>query len=119
MNITFRGDNIELTDEMKHYATEKVSMLKKFFTDFNDEDLSCEVILGKQNKSTGDDYRADFTIFAGSMRKHAVGHGESITAAIDIAKDELARRIRREKKKEMSLLKRGKRALKKMVRWGE
>ena len=119
MLVNFKADNIELTQNTKDYAQEKVGMLYKLIANVDEENVRYEIDLSKSNQNSGSIYRADITLHAAPIRLHSVGHGESINAAIDEAKDELERRMRREKTKERTLLKRGKQAIKKMLRFGK
>ncbi len=118
MLINFKADNIDLTDEIRSYVKSKIDMLGKLLASVDDENISYQIGLAKGKQQTGETYRADITLHAGTTRLHAVGHGESLNGAIDEAKDDLERRMRREKGKDMALLRRGKQAIKKMLRLG-
>ncbi len=118
MLVNFKAKDVDLIDEVKQYAESKVEMLGKLLADVPDENISYDVELSKGKQQTGSIYRADITLHAGAMRLHAVGHGESLNAAIDEAKDELERRMRREKAKDMTLLRKGSQAIKRMLRFG-
>lgn len=120
MQIQFKATTLELTNEMRQYAEEKVSMLVKLLQNVSPENIRAEVELGKrQNQQSGEIFRADITIHAGADRTHAVGHGESVLAAIDEAKDELARRLRRGKTKRLDSLREGGARIKKMLKFWE
>jgi len=118
MLVNFKTDNLDLTDEIREYAELKVGMLGKLLHDADEEALRYDVELAKGKENSGNIYRADIIVHAAPLRVHAVGHGESVNAAIDGAKDELERRLRREKTKGRAMLRKGKAALKKMLRWG-
>ena len=95
-------------------------MLGKLLVNIDEENRRFEVELAKDvSQQTGNIYRADITVFAGPEKSHAVGHGESIFAAIDEAKDDLARRLRRDKTKTTDMIRRGGAAIKKMLRFWE
>jgi len=120
MHIDFKATTIELTDEIRTYTEEKVGMLLKLLQGVESENIRTEVALEKrQNQQSGDIYRADITIHAGADRTHAVGHGESIMAAIDEAKDDLAHRLRRDKGKKHDMFLKGSARIKKMLRFWE
>ena len=120
MQISFKAPTIELTDEIRSYAEDKMGMVRKLLQNVAEENVRAEVELArKQNQQTGNIFRADLTIHAGADRTHAVGHGESILAAIDEAKDELARRLRRGKTKRMDAFREGGARIKKMLRFWE
>jgi ribosomal subunit interface protein len=119
MQVSYKTNNINLTPDVRSYAEDKLEAVQKLLTNHAEENVSCDVVLGKSEKQThGDIYRADVTVHAGSERVHAVGHGESLMAALDEAKDDITRRMRREKTKQETMLRRGGAALKKMLRWG-
>jgi len=120
MHINFKAQTIELTNEVRAYAEEKVNMLIKLLQNVDEENIQAEVVLEKkQNQQSGDIYRADITIHAGPDRTHAVGHGESIMAAIDKSKDDLALRLSKVKNKRRSSFREGSAKIKKMLRFWE
>ena len=120
MNIEFKATTIELTEEIRNYAEEKITMLYKLLSNVDDENIRIEVELGrKANQQSGNVFRTDLTVHAGADRTHAVGHGESLHAAIDEAKDDLERRIRRGKTKRLDALREGGAKIKNMLRFWE
>lgn len=120
MHITYKTHNIDLTDELRSYAEDKVSAIRKLFAHHREEDIACEVVLARDEKhASGLVFRADFTAYAGVEKVHAVGHGESPKAAMDLAKDELVRRANREKTKHQTLLRRGRAKVKEWLRFGQ
>jgi len=120
MNIEYKAPTIELNDEIRSYVEEKLAMVTKLLHDFADENISVEVELTqKAGQQTGDIFRTDLTMHAGANRTHAVGHGESLHASIDQAKDELTRRMRRGKNKHMDAVRNGGAKIKKMLRFWE
>ena len=120
MHIDFKALTIDLTDDIRDYAQEKVDALGKLLAHTDEDSIRADVELAKkQDQQSGDIFRADVTIHAGGDRTHAVGHGESIRAAIDEAKDELSRRLRREKGKKHDMFVRGAAKIKQMMRFWE
>lgn len=119
MNISFKTHNLELTGELRTYAEEKASAVRKVLGHHAEDDISCEIVLSKDDKhATGLVFRADISAYAGAEKVHAVGHGESIKAAIDIAKDELVRRASHDKSKRITLIRRGRAKVKEWLRFG-
>ncbi len=115
MQIKFMiKSNIDVPDLVKEYAEGKVSMLEKLINNENDE---TQFDIEFQQEPPAGEYRADITVYSGSLRKHAVGRGETLQAAIDVAKDELERRLRRDKKKRLAVFRRGARKIKEMFRF--
>jgi len=120
MQVSFKAQTVELTDEVRSYAEAKVAMLTKLLQNVEQENIQAEVALEKKQKQqSGDIYRADITIHAGPDRTHAVGHGESIMASIDKAKDDLALRLSKVKNKKRSSFREGSAKIKKMLRFWE
>tara|TARA_B100000745_G_scaffold58094_1_gene34436 strand:- start:27154 stop:27510 length:357 start_codon:yes stop_codon:yes gene_type:complete len=116
MQINYKAPTIDLTDEIRNYTEAKVAMVQKLIAT-TDENVQVDVELSKANQQSGEVFRADITIHAGADRTHAVGHGESMLAAIDNAKDELAGRLRRAKDKKQNAFRKGGAKIKKMLRF--
>ena len=114
INIRTNGD-IKLTDDLRDYVEEKINSLDKFINTEGDA-VFIEVELLEGEPEKGRAFRADISITAPGERTHAVGWGDNLNAAIDESKDELARRLRREKKKRLSILKKTGRKIKDMIR---
>lgn len=118
MKINFRTPNIDLTDEVRMYAEEKAKMIVKLLQNVKEEDIAVDIELDKrQDQQTGDIFRADITVHAGGERVHAIGRGETILAAIDVAKDEIVVRLSRQKKKRLDAFRDGSAKIKKMLRF--
>jgi len=116
LNIKTKGE-VLLTDDLRAYIDEKVQDLSKYLKHIEDQDaIFVEVELQEGETEKERNFRADITVNAPGERTHAVGWGEHLHAALDEAKDELARRLRREKKKRLSLLKKAGRKIKDMLR---
>ena len=95
MNITYATTNYELTGEIEAYAEEKAGSISKLITN---PDAELRVELEKDAKHhSGSIYRADMTVHSAGLKTHAVGHGATMHAALDLSKDELKRRLTREK----------------------
>lgn len=120
MHIDYKTHTIELTNDIREYVASKIGGLIKLVPHTAEQDIRVEVELARKSaQQTGDVYRTDITIHAGSERMHAVGHGESLNASIDESKDELSRRLRREKGKKHDLFIQGATKIKKMLRFWE
>lgn len=119
MNIQYKTNGVVLADDVRALVEEKLQAIEKLLAHHDAQNVSCEAILTHNTEhNTGKVFRADFTVLAGGNRTHAVGHGESLQAAVDMAKDELIERMRREKGKHQTLLRKGSQMIKKMMRWG-
>lgn len=118
MLINFKTKNYELDADIKMYAEEKVHALEKFVQNAQAETHFDIELSQDTTQQSGDIYRTDIVVQSGAVDMHAVGHGESMQAAIDIARDELAQRLSRAADRERSLFRKGARAIKRMLRWG-
>ncbi len=120
MNIDFKAPTIDLNDEIRTYVEEKIAMLYKLLHGVAEENMRAEVELQRdQHQQSGNVFRADITIHAGAERTHAVGHGETLHAAIDEAKDDLSRRLLRGKSKRTDMIRKGGARIKRMLRFWE
>lgn len=119
MNISYKTDNFDLSDEITSYAEEKVESLKKFVPHIEDADNEVIVELAKDEKHhSGLIYRADITFITAKQRTHAVGHGDTMKAALDLAKDESKRRLTRRKSRMIDLVRSGQSRIKEIFRRG-
>lgn len=119
MNISYKTDNVVLAEDVRSYTEEKLAAVRKLFAHYPDSDIACEVHLAKDDKhQSGAIFRADFTVLAGGERVHGVGHGETMQAALDAAKDEIMDRQRRDKRMHRRFLHKSAAALKNMMRFG-
>ena len=105
MKFNIKASNFELTPEVKEYAGKVLGYLEKFIKPGLDEDavicdLEVEKMVGDQRK--GDIFRAE-------------EKGESIFAAIDSVKDQIARELKRGKDRQLTLIRRGARSIKKAL----
>ncbi len=118
MNINFKTKGADITNDVKRYAEEKVAMLVKFLGNETDNDTPrFDIEFSEDSKQiSGEVYRVDIVIVVGSIDMHTIGRGETMLAAIDMAKDDMVRRLRRSRAKERNLLRKGSRMIKKMLR---
>ena len=120
MHIDYKAPTVDLTDDVRAYVEEKMFAVAKLLTHVESENIRIETELSKKaDQNSGDIFRTDFTVHAGSERMHAVGHGESLFASIDEAKEELTERLRREKGKKHDLFIKGAAKIKRMIRFWE
>lgn len=98
MQIDIKGTNLELTQAIKDYVNEKVGSLEKFF----DQALIARVDVGKTNNhhQKGDVFRAEINLEVpqkGLLRAESVR--DDLYVAINEAKSELERQIKKYKEK--------------------
>ena len=114
INIKTKGD-VKVTDEISNYLDKKINSLSKFLQNPDSEPYVL-VELKEGEPAQERKYRVDITVELAGDRTHAVGWGASLLSAIDASKDELANRMRRERKKQISLIKKAGRKFKNMIR---
>ena len=118
ISVLKKGD-VDVNAEVQNYVEEKLQAVRdKYLKNYSDEELFFEVEIVEGEKEKDRKFRVDFSVNMPGDRIHAIGWGETIQAAADEAKDELSRRIRREKKKQLTLLKKAGRKIKDILRFG-
>ena len=88
-NITFR--NLESSDSLKEYASEKVERVKKYM----DRAGEAHVVLSLERHL----HHADITIHSGAFVLRGREKSEDMYASIDLAMDKIERQLRRYKEK--------------------
>ena len=118
MRIIIKGTNIKLSPSINQYIEEKIGGLEKFLKKINPELIEARVEVGKitRGQRQGDIFRAEVNLSINGQLFRVEKTEESLMAAIDLAKDELAREIRRHKDKQMTMFVRGARSWKKFWR---
>ena len=108
MHITIKTKNFDLTPDISEYIEKKVAAFDKL-VDSEDTTAKCAVEVGKPSKhhQTGEVFYAEFNVTVAGGLFRTTESAETIYAAIDAAKDDMVRKIRRQKQKELHLLKRG------------
>lgn len=118
MQINYKAPTIDLTDEVREYTEEKLVAVEKLLGGIDTNNVQVDVELARrENQQSGDIFRADLTVHAASDRIHAVGHGETLYAALDEAKDELTRRMQRTKTRRLDSVRKGGAKIKNMLRF--
>ena len=114
--VNIKATNMELTDAIRDYAEEKVLSLKKYVKKFEPVKVSIEVADDSGRHKQGAFFRCEFTVeVPGDLLRVTQNH-EDLYAAIDLAKDELARQMRRLKGKLATKQRRGERLWKRVRR---
>ncbi len=98
MKIDIKGTNMELTEAIKNYVSEKIGSLEKF----HDNILEARVDIGltTNHHQKGDIYRAEANLVV--PQKHilrAESEKEDLYLAINDVKDDLQRQIKKYKEK--------------------
>lgn len=122
LNISFKSTQFEVTPAIRAYAEEKVRMIERLLDD-RDADARAEVELEQTTRhhQSGDIFRAEITLRTARLSLRTEAKEGDLYAAIDVAKDELVDEIRRSKDKRSSMMRRGGRMFKDVMRkmgWG-
>ena len=119
MHITTKATNIQLDDSVSNYLQPRLEAIERLI-DPSDTTAMCNVEVGRitEHHQEGKVFRAEINIttVGGAFRATAVK--DSLTEAIDEVKDEIMQELRRHKDKQGSLLRRGGRRIKDLLRFG-
>ena len=121
MNNNIKATNIELTDAIRDYLTEKLQALDKYI-DLKGTQVFIYTELEKTrpDQHNGDDlYRAEITVDNAGDIHYADTATHDFYAAIDLLQDEITRKIRRSQNKKRDLFRRGMGKIKKLMRFGK
>ena len=117
--INIKATNIELTEELTSLVEQKLAPLEKFLPE-NETDIKCDVELEKvTEQQSGRIYRAEVNLFVKGHTYRAEATEDQMEKAVDSMRDEVKKEIRRSNRKRESLIKRGGRKIKEMMRFGE
>lgn len=94
MQITISGHQVEITDSLRTYVSEKVGRIQKHF----DNVINTSVVLHVQKNR----HMAEATIHARGATLHADAEGGDMYTAIDSLADKLDRQMRKHKEKTTS-----------------
>lgn len=120
MDIRIKTSDYEMPSEVATYLDEKLDSIRKILA--SDADTArCEVDLGRAvgHSQQGEVWQAEILVQNGGERHVATAKGESVHAAIDVAKDEMLQQLRKSKGRETSLMRRMGGRLKKWARRGD
>jgi putative sigma-54 modulation protein len=91
MHITVSGHQIEVTDPLRNYASEKITRIQKHF----DHMTTTNIVLHVEKTR----HMAEATIHAKGATLHANAEGSDMYAAIDSLADKLDRQVLKHKEK--------------------
>lgn len=91
MQITVTGHQIDVTDPLRNYASEKIGRLQRHFDHMTTSNIVLQV---EKNR-----HKAEATIFAKGATLHADAVGTDMYAAIDALADKLDRQVLKHKEK--------------------
>ncbi|HEY4476892.1 MAG TPA: ribosome-associated translation inhibitor RaiA [Candidatus Paceibacterota bacterium] len=116
MKINFKVTNLELTPEILDYCRDKLESIDKLLS--QDDGAFMEVELGKttQHHKQGEIFRTEANLHTSLKNFRSESVAEDLYATIDEVKDELATEVKRFRKKRGTLLRRGGRMVKDLLR---
>lgn len=103
MDISFKATNLELTEALKNYATEKIVSLEKYYAGIVRARVDLERTTKHHHKG-GALWCAVANVQAPGHLFRAEAEAEDIYAAIDRLKDELKNELQAAKKKHSALI---------------
>ena len=118
MKINIKATNFELTEAIKNYVEQKLEALEKLLPP-NDESVMVNVEVAKENHhhQHGEEiFRAEVNLHFKHHDLRAEAVNEVLYAAVDEVQDEIARQINTSIEKRITMVRRGGRALKNMLR---
>jgi ribosomal subunit interface protein len=117
MNINTKVTNMELTDSVKDYVYKKLEGLE-ILVDSDDSEAQGQVELGKttNHHKQGDIFRAEINLTYNGKQVRAVSETEDLYNSIDQMRDEVFREVKKQKGRERSLVRRGGKRVKDMMR---
>ena len=114
--ITFKQTNVSIDDSLPHFVEQKLLTLEKFI---GSAPALCEVEFERvSHQQNGDICRAEVNLTVNGKLYRAEATAETYEKAIDIVQSELDTELRRAREKQETMLKRGGRKLKELLRFG-
>jgi ribosomal subunit interface protein len=116
MNIQTTAHNLDMTPEIQSYLDKRLSVLEKFLG--GSENINVHVVLSKESNHHrhGDIFSAEVNMHINGENVFAKTEQESLFAAIDIVKDEVAGSLRHRKDRKETMFKKGHRKVKQIMR---
>ncbi len=111
-----KATNIELTDSIRDYVEKKLAIVEKYVKRETMERIYVDVGRSTNHHKQGDVYRAEFDMIISGEKFYAAAEAEDMYAAIDEAHEEIVRQITEDKDHKISLIRRGARSVKKMLK---
>ena len=120
MQINLQGKNIELTPAIKDYVSKRVTNLEKLLLGIEEGQgkvmANFEVGKSTNHHKGGDIFRANCSIEIDGKEFYGSADKEDLYQAIDAVKDSLYNEISKNKDRHQTLLYRGARSIKKMMK---
>lgn len=115
--ITIKTSGTTVSDEQKSLLEQKLTSLNKYLG--QETDITCEAEFEKvAARENGPIFRVEVNLMVAGKMHRAEATMESFAQAIDEVRDELDKELRRKHKKQNTLLRKGGRKLKQLMRFG-
>lgn len=107
MNINIKTTTISMTPAISEYIDKHLDSVKKFLE--SDPTAKCDLEIAKttNHHKNGDIFKAEMHIVAKDQNIYTSVEKDDLYAAIDILKDEVIRKLKSEKSKQRSFLRKG------------
>lgn len=116
--INYKATNTELQQHLQRLVDQKFESLEKYIG--AETDARCEVEFEKETaQQSGNIFRVEANLWLAGKLYRAEASEASFEIAIDEVRNELDKELRRANDKQNTLMKRGGRAIKKMLRFGQ
>ncbi len=120
MQINLQGKNIELTENVKNYVSKRVTNLGKLLSRIEEEGgkvmVNMDLSRSTQHHKSGEIFHADCLVKIDGKEFYSSADKEDLYQAIDTIKDSLYNEINKNKDRSQTLLYRGARSIKKMLK---
>ena len=117
MKTNIKATGLDLTPALRAYVEEKLAHVERFI-DPSDESVLVDIEIGKtsQHHHSGEVFKAEVNLHISGGNFYASTEEADLYAAIDVVKDEIISVIKTNKAKKNTLLRRGGRQIKRMLR---
>jgi len=113
MNIRYLFKEVKIDDRTKNYVSEKIEKLGKFFRSLKeDAEVSAEVEIDLDKKGK---FRVEVMLFTPYQKYRGEDTTESIEGSVDSVYEELENQIMKDKKRLITMTRRGGRSIKKKM----
>lgn len=118
MQITFKATRYELTPEARQFAEKKFAKLERYENDGSPALLEIEFEEMAETEKDGANYRAEANLTVNGELFRAEARADTLENAVDKVRRDVEKELRRARRKDKNLVKRGGSILKRMMRSG-
>ncbi len=120
MQINLQGKNVELTEAIRNYILKRVTNLEKLLSRIEEGKgkvmVNFEVSKSTNHHKSGEIFHADCLVKIDGKEFYGSADKEDLYQAVDALKDSLYNEINKNKDRSQTLLYRGARSIKKMMK---